>query len=98
MKRVVEVQLKDADPLTVTYDRDALIRATAEGMPTAILGGKWAETGTTVDTLADAIVSWDLIEDDGRAYPISRESLSQLPLWVIFKIDRAIWADAFEGD
>jgi hypothetical protein len=37
MKRVVEVQLERAS-LTVTYDRDALIRATAEGAPTAFLG------------------------------------------------------------
>jgi hypothetical protein len=100
MKRVVEVELEDAGvSIAVTYDREALIRAMAErASPAAFLGEIYAETSVTVDTLADALVSWDITEDDGRPYPVDRESLAQLPIWVVFKINQAVTADAFEAD
>jgi hypothetical protein len=98
MKRVVEVELEDGDLLAVTYDREVFIRASAEAVPTAILGGRWAESGATVDALAESIVSWDLTDDDGGGHPITRESLSQLPLWLVYKIERALTADAFDSE
>jgi hypothetical protein len=98
MKRVVEVELEDAS-IAVTYDREALIRAMAErASPAAFLGQIYAETSVTIDTLADALVSWDIAEDDGRPYPVNRESLAQLPIWVVFKINQAVTEDAFEAD
>jgi hypothetical protein len=99
MKRVVEVELKDAgESLTVTYDQDALINAAAESAPKAILGGIHEETSATFDALSDAMVSWDLINDDGRPYPLDRESLSHLPIFFLYTVSRAIWAEAFERD
>jgi hypothetical protein len=101
MKRVVEVEFEQ-DSLIVTYDRDALAEAIAEGAPSALLAEKpidkqIAETWATVDVLANAIVSWNLY-DEGRAYPIDRENLSHLPISLLLKISQAIATDAFEGD
>ena len=96
VKRVVEVELEKAgETLAVTYDRDALIRATAEGVPSAFLGERPVhEMLASVDALAEALVSWDLMYDDGRPYPTDREALSKLPIVALLKIERAISADA----
>ena len=48
--------------------------------------------------LVKAIVSWDLIDDDGGAHPITRESLSHLPLYLLYKIAQAIGADVVASD
>jgi hypothetical protein len=98
MKRVVELEFGDADePLFVTYDQEALIRAAGEAAPTGILGGLYGETSATFETLVEAIVSWNLV-DKGRPYPLDRESLSHLPIYVLYQVSRAIWSDAFERD
>jgi hypothetical protein len=101
MKRVVDVQFEGA-VLTITYDRDALFRAIAEGAPRALPAPtdriSTDRLGATVDALVEAIVSWDLDDDDGQPYPINREAFNHLPIPALYKIDRAISADAFEGD
>ena len=64
MKRVVEVEFEEVS-LTVTYDHDGLARATGEhASPAAVAGDVPAANSFTVNALADAIVSWDLTEDD----------------------------------
>jgi hypothetical protein len=101
-RRVVEVEF-DEDTLTVTYDRDALFRAIAEGAPRALPAPtdrlSTDRLGATVDALVESIVSWDLTDDDGRPCPIDREIFDGLPISALYKIDRAISADALdEGD
>lgn len=99
MKRVVEVGFEQ-ETLTVTYDRDALFRATAEHAPVVLAVGPVSHEriSATVDALVEAIVSWDLADDDGRPYPIDRESFSQLPIYALVEIERAISADALASD
>ena len=102
-KRVVEIPV-DEESLAVTYDRDAYIRASAEVAPFVLLATgnrfstRYAESSSTVDMLVKAIVSWDLIDDDGGAHPITRESLSHLPLYLLYKIAQAIGADVVASD
>jgi hypothetical protein len=94
VKRVVEVALGE-ESLAVTYDRDALLRATADAAPTVFLEKtRFAQSQATIDVLAEAIVSWNLFDDDGRPYPTDRESLSDLPLVALYKIAQAIETDA----
>ena len=98
MKRVVEVPLAEGS-LAVTYDRDAFLRASAEAAPSVFLAETRfpAESNATVNVLADAIVSWDLYDEDGRAYATDLASLSQLPLHFLVTVARAIEADAMEA-
>ena len=102
-KRVVEIPV-DEESLAVTYDRDAYIRASAEVAPFVLLATgnrfstRYAESSSTVDMLVKAIVSWNLIDDDGGAHPITRESLSHLPLYLLYKIAQAIGADVVASD
>lgn len=98
MKRVIDVNFEAADdPLTVTYDRNALVRAIADSAPLALLADRFSHIrmSASVDVLAEAIVSWNLVGNDGRPYPINRESFNQLPVFVLSTISQAIWADAF---
>jgi hypothetical protein len=99
MKRVVEVSIHD-ESLAVTYDREAFLRASAEVAPTVFLADKplYARSGATVDVLVEAIVSWDLFEDDGRPCRTDRDTLSNLPLHLLYRITQAIEADAFESE
>jgi hypothetical protein len=98
VKRVVEVPV-DEKTLAVTYDTDDYLRASAYVAPSVFLATgtrfdtRYAESKATVDVLVEAIVSWDLVDDDGGAHPINRESLSDLPLYFLYKIAQAIEAD-----
>jgi hypothetical protein len=67
---LVEVPVED-ESLAVTYDRDAFVRAAAEAAPSVFLSTSSlpcaAVSHANVEVLAQAIVSWDLFDDDGRA-------------------------------
>jgi len=98
VKKVIEVEFDGADePLTVTYDRDALIRAIANGAPIALLADRLSHVrmDATVNALVESIVSWNLVGNDSRPIAIDRETFNELPIFVISKIGSAIWADAF---
>jgi hypothetical protein len=103
VKRVVEVPI-DEETLAVTYDTDAYLRASADAASSVFLATgtrfdtRHAESSATVDVLVEAIVSWDLIDDDGGAHPITRESLSHLPLFLLYTIAQAIAADVVASD
>lgn len=44
-------------------------------------------------SLAEIIISWDVLDDDGQALPVSAEVVAQLGLDVVSKITRAILGD-----
>lgn len=89
-RRPLRVPFGD-DALTLTY-KPSTINAVQE---TRELEDKAAgkHVLSQVRTLAEAVISWDLQDDDGNPLPITEEVMKGLGLDVILKINRAIIAD-----
>jgi len=99
VKRVVEVPVHE-ESVAVTYDRDAYLRASAGAAPSFILDRQpgFARSHASIEVLADTIVSWDLVDDDGRACAFDRDFLNELPLHFLYGIAQAIEADVFASE
>jgi|SRR5215217_1744605 len=48
--------------------------------------------------LVPLIADWDVVDDDGKPYPITSEALSEFPLEVLKVIQQAIFAEYLPGE
>lgn len=56
-----------------------------------------AQMRAVVEALNRILVSWDLIGEDGKPYPITKESLMDLPLSFLAQVFRAVTEDMSVG-
>jgi hypothetical protein len=82
----LETVAVELGPETVVFTYDA------NGM-TLSWGERWDKASTARENalvLLDVVKAWDVVSDDGTPDPISIERLSELPIWMLNEINRAI--------
>jgi hypothetical protein len=89
-RRTVRVPFGD-DALTVTY-RPSAINAVQESRELEDRE-KGRHLLAQAKSLAEIIVSWDLVDDDGQAVPVGEDVVATLGLDVVSKLTRGILED-----
>lgn len=76
--------------LQVTYRPQAITPEMVDRMNDT----RGATPGEAIATcVVDLVSSWDLTSDDGKPYPITLESVRQLPIAFLAEITKAVTAD-----
>lgn len=81
----------DGDVLNVTYRPSGITPEVEDRLDEATSKQRIGESLMTL--LAAALVSWDLLGDDGKPLPVTVETMRVLPLSFLAKLVQAVTAD-----
>ena len=83
----------DDDTLAVEYRPGASTVETAIALQEAIKDEDGSPTLAMVESFQEMVVSWDLLDEDDKPYPITTETLRKLPTYFLVEIMHAIAED-----
>jgi len=90
LAETVTIKVPDLD-MTITY-RPGNVTPEAHDATMELLDGK-RQPAAAAKSLAASLVSWDLVGDDDKPYPITEKALRKLPVHILFRVFGAIQED-----
>lgn len=84
------IKVADLD-LTITYRPSSITPETHDA--TMDLLNDQRQPAAAAKSLAKTLVSWDLLDDKDKPYPITEEALRRLPVRILYKVFGAIQED-----
>jgi hypothetical protein len=87
--RKAHVNVGASEPLEIEYR----VRAYTAELEDSIIGAQERPAMALAQILKKLIVAWNLVDDDGKPYPIDDAHLSKLPVQVAIAIFQAIADD-----
>ena len=87
--RKVSVNVGASEPLEIEYRT----RAYTPELEESIIGAQERPAAALAQVLGKLIVAWNLVDDDGKPYPLDDAHFDKLPVQVMIAIFQAIAED-----